>query len=236
MSKCAVVLVGGQGQRLRPFTVVLPKPLMPVGDLPILEIVIRQLVKSGFTRVVLAVNHLAHLIESFFGDGSTWGITIEYSREPRPLGTMGPLRLISNLPETFVVMNGDVLCDVDIARFLDQHTASGTDFSILSTIRHQAFDYGVLETNSSGTLTGFQEKPFHQVEVSTGIYALKRTVIDVIPPDTQFGFDQLMLDCLQKGISVRVVRHEGYWLDIGRPDDYAQAVSDMTENPGRFLA
>ena len=121
MSKRAVILAGGMGTRLRPYTVVLPKPLMPIGDFPILEVVIRQLVNNGFDHITLAVNHQAALIRAFFGDGSNWNVLIDYSQENEPLGTIGPLRLITDLPENFLVMNGDILTDLDFSNFYDEH-------------------------------------------------------------------------------------------------------------------
>ncbi len=229
MSKTAVVLVGGLGKRLYPLTVAIPKPLVPVGETPILELVVRRLAHCGFTRVVLAVNHLAHLIESYFGDGSRWGVRIEYSLEPSALGTMGPLTIIKELPDQFLVMNGDILCDVDLSAFLELHRSHGSVFSVLAVRRQQAIDFGVLDCDSDNRLSGFREKPALDLTVSAGIYAVDRRVVEFIPPSRSFGFDQLMLDLLENGQYVRVVPFEGYWLDIGRPDDYAQAQADFAQ-------
>src|SRR5438132_9740917 len=142
MSRRAVVLAGGKGTRLRPYTTVLPKPLMPIGEYPILEVVVRQLVQAGFDRITMAVNHQAELIRAFFGDGSKWGISIDYSLEDKPLGTMGPLRLITDLPDHFLVMNGDILTDLDFGAFFDQHVAGNHLFTISSHLRQQVIDYG----------------------------------------------------------------------------------------------
>ena len=158
MSKRAVILVGGKGTRLKPYTVVLPKALMPIGDFPILEVIIRQLAGYGFGHITLAVNHQAELIEAFFSDGSKWGVKIDYSLEDQPLSTMGPLKLIKDLPENFLVMNGDVLTDLDFAEFHDLHVKSGSIFTISSYVRDHKVDYGVLETDGSGNLSGFNEK------------------------------------------------------------------------------
>lgn len=235
MSKRAVILAGGKGTRLRPYTVVLPKPLMPIGDYPILEVVVRQLVHAGYDRITMAVNHQAELIKAFFGDGAKWGIVIDYSLEERPLGTMGPLRLIHDLPEHFLVMNGDILTDLDFAQFHDIHVASGGLFTISSHRREQSLDYGVLETNSHRHLVGFREKPKSEYEVSMGVYMVSHKAVDVIPSGMPYGFDDLMLDLIAAKREVVVRVFDGYWLDIGRPDDYARAVEEFESMKPRFL-
>ena len=235
MSKRAVILAGGKGTRLRPYTVVLPKPLMPVGDYSILEIIIRQLAQYGVTDITLAVNHQAELLRSYFGDGSRWNVKIEHSLEESPLGTMGPLRLIPDLPENFIVMNGDVLSDLDFGRLVDDHVASGALFTISSKIREQVVDYGVLEINGKRELAGFSEKPKLTYEVSMGVYVVNRKVVDLIPADRPYGFDNLMLDLIAAKKKVNVRRHEGYWLDIGRPDDYMQAIDEFPGMKSRLL-
>jgi NDP-mannose synthase len=227
MSKRAVVLAGGKGTRLRPYTVVLPKPLMPIGEYPILEVIVRQLARSGFSRITLAVNHQAELIKAFFEDGAKWKVKIDYSLEDKPLGTMGPLKLIRDLPEHFLVMNGDTLTDLDFAAFHDRHAKSGELFTISSAVREHLVDFGVLEPSSDGHLSGFQEKPRLTYEVSMGVNMCSRAVIERIPTGRSYGFDHLMLDLIREGKPARLVRHNGYWLDIGRPDDYAQAIDDF---------
>jgi NDP-sugar pyrophosphorylase family protein len=235
MSRRAVILAGGRGMRLRPYTVVLPKPLMPIGDFPILEVIVRQLKACGFDHITLAVNHQAELIAAFFGDGAKWGLKIDYSREDMPLGTMGPLRLIQDLPENFLVMNGDTLTDLDYAAFLDDHVASNSIFTISSFVRTHQVDYGVLEKSTNGHLTGFQEKPTMSHEVSMGVYAVSQAAVSVIPLDRLYGFDNLMLDLLSRKTPAQVRAHDGYWLDIGRPGDYAQAIDDFEKSPALFL-
>lgn len=227
--KRAVVLAGGLGTRLRPYTVALPKPLMPIGEYPILEVIIRQLHKAGFERVTLAVNHQADLFRAFFGDGSKWGVAIDYSLEDKPLSTMGPLKLINDLPDHFLVMNGDILSDVPYGKLLDDHKASNALFTISAAARDQKIDYGVLRMDSSNTLNAFEEKPSIPFLVSMGVYAVSSRVLDAIPVDTAFGFDQLVLGYLRDGKDVKVVPHAGYWLDIGRPDDYERAIDDWPE-------
>lgn len=227
MGKQAVILAGGKGTRLRPYTVSLPKPLMPIGEYPILEIVIRQLAVSGFDKVIMAVNHQANIIKAFFQDGRAWGVDIKYSLEDKPLSTMGPLKLVPDLRDDFLVMNGDVLSDIDYGAFLDAHIENGRLFTISASYRNDRVDYGVLRTDAGGTLTEFEEKPIHSYLVSMGVYALNKAILDFIPDGTPFGFDDLMYKLLAMNRQVKVVPHEGYWLDIGRPDDYARAIEDF---------
>lgn len=235
MSRRAIILAGGKGARLRPYTVVLPKPLMPIGDHPILEVVVKQLACAGFERITMAVNHQAELIKAFFGDGAKWGVAIDYSLEDKPLGTMGPLRLIPDLPEHFLVMNGDVLTDLDFAAFHDGHVAANSLFTISSHRREQSIDYGVLETDSGRCLVGFREKPKTEYEVSMGVYMISRKVVELIPGGTSYGFDNLMLDLISTERKITVRAFDGYWLDIGRPDDYLQAIDEFETMKSRFL-
>lgn len=233
--KTAVILAGGKGTRLRPYTIAMPKPLVPVGDYPIMEIMVRQLSKGGFERIIMAVNHQADLICAYFGDGSKWGVAIEYSMEQKPLGTMGPLRNVKDLPESFLVMNGDVLTDLDFDRFLRQHESRGDLFTISGYQREHTVDYGVLHADDRHILTGFEEKPRLHYTVSMGVYALSRRVLAYIPENTYYGFDMLMHDLIDAGQSVRIEEHAGCWLDIGRPEDYERATAAFEENMGVFL-
>ena len=235
MSRRAVVLAGGKGTRLQPYTTVLPKPLMPIGDYSILEIVVRQLVRHGFDRITMAVGHQAEIIRAFCGDGSRWGTSIDYSFEATPLGTMGPLRLIRDLPDNFLVMNGDILTDLEFAAFHDHHVAAGDLFTISSHRREQFIDYGVLEADENGRLTGFHEKPRSEYEVSMGIYMVNRAAIEFVPDGTAYGFDTLMLDLLAAKKAVAVRCFGGYWLDIGRPDDFARAAEEFDAMRSRFI-
>jgi NDP-sugar pyrophosphorylase family protein len=234
MNRRAVILAGGKGTRLRPYTVVLPKPLMPIGEYPILEVIVRQLAAARFERITLAVNHQAEIVKAFFGNGERWNIRIDYSTEDRPLGTMGPLRLIEDLPEHTLVMNGDVLTDLDFGSFHDQHVAANATFTV-SSMRLQMFvDYGVLRTDGA-KLTGFQEKPKIDYEVSMGVYMVSRRALAYIPAGAVYGFDRLMLDLLAAGDPAVVRPFGGYWLDIGRPDDYAKAIEEFDSMKARFL-
>lgn len=208
---------------------------MPVGDYPILEVIIRQLAHFGINHITLAVNHQAELLRSYFGDGSRWNVKIEHSLEETSLGTMGPLRLIHDLPENFLVMNGDVLSDLNFKNLYDDHVASDALFTISSKTRQQTVDYGVLEVNDQRELAGFREKPKLTYEVSMGVYVVNRSVVDLIPAGVPYGFDNLMLDLLSAGKKVRVRAHDGYWLDIGRADDYMQAIEEFSDMKARLL-
>jgi NDP-sugar pyrophosphorylase family protein len=232
--KHAVILAGGRGTRLRPYTLTLPKPLVPLVDTPIVEIVIRKLANAGYQSATLAINHMGDLIRAYFGTGDRWGLDLRYSLEDEPLGTIAPLRLIGDLPDNFLVINADVLSDLDLSRFLDDHIDSGAIFTIGATSRDQILDYGVLGVESE-RLVSFREKPKLAQLVSMGIYAVNRRVLDYIPPNGPFGFDQLMLQLIETGDSVRVKRHDGYWLDIGRPDDYERATIEFEKDRKRFL-
>ncbi|MBM9577290.1 NTP transferase domain-containing protein [Leptospira sp. 201903070] len=235
MSKRAVILAGGKGTRLRPYTTVLPKPLMPIGDYPILEVIVKQLVRYGYSHITMAVNHQAQLIQAFFQDGSKWKVEIDYSLEDKALGTMGPLKLISDLPENFLVMNGDVLTDIDFESFYNTHVASKSVYTISSKKRQQKIDYGVLETNSKGMLVGFHEKPTQDYEVSMGVYMVNQEVLNFIPRNEVFGFDHLMLKLIEKQRRISVIPHSGYWLDIGRPDDYEKAIDEFETMKNRLF-
>jgi NDP-sugar pyrophosphorylase family protein len=234
MKKQAVILCGGKGKRLRPYTIVLPKPLMPVGEYPILEVIIRQLALQGFDQITLAVNHQAELITAFFGDGSKWNININYSLEDEPMGTMGPLKLIKDLPEHFLVMNGDILTDLPFRQFFENHLRLSPTFTICSHERKDKIDYGVLDTDA-GQLTGFREKPETTYEVSMGIYMVSRSALEKIPASQAFGFDQLMLQLLKEKETVRVEKYNGLWLDIGRPDDYLEAIEKFDQLKDKIL-
>lgn len=235
MSRRAVILAGGKGTRLRPYTVVLPKPLMPIGEFPILEVIVKQLVASGFTHITMAVNHQAELIKAFFMDGGKWDVRIDYSLEDKPLGTMGPLRLINDLPEHFLVMNGDILTDLDYMSFHDNHIKSDAIFTISSYIREQLVDYGVLDTRD-GILVSLREKPRMNYEVSMGVYMMSRQALDFIPAGSSYGFDHLMHDLVASKKNASVRRFSGYWLDIGRPDDYAQAIEEFESMRTKFIS
>jgi NDP-sugar pyrophosphorylase family protein len=224
----AVILAGGKGTRLQPYTSDIPKPLVPLENTPIVEILLRRLRKGGVTRAHVAVNHLAHLVMAVLGDGSKLGIEITYSVEDRPLGTVGPLRLIADLPEHFIVANGDVISDIPIDRLFDFHIAHQGLVTVATHRRTERIDFGVLESDSSGRVVGFTEKPSYHFSVSMGIYVFSRDVMRYVPDGKPFGFDELILTLLAKGERVMNYPYEGFWLDIGRPDDYERAVREYS--------
>lgn len=230
MSKRAVILAGGKGTRLKPYTISLPKPLVPIGEMPIIEIIIRKLAKSGFDHITITVNHMAEIIRAYCGDGSKWGIKIDYSLEDKPLSTMGPLKLIQDLPENFLVMNGDVLTDLDLEVFYNEHVSENNIFTVSAYSRDQKVDYGVLEVGSDSKLVNFVEKPTNRYNVSMGVYMASKKILDYIPENQLYGFDHLMLDLIKFQNPATVKVHSGYWLDIGRPDDYEKACNDFEEN------
>lgn len=234
--KRAVVLAGGRGTRLKPYTVVLPKPLMPIGDYPILEIIVRQLGRHGFSHITLAVNHQANLIKAFFGDGGAWGVKIDYSLESTALSTIAPLALIPNLPEHFILMNGDVLTDLDLNRFWSEHVEANRLFTIAAARREHSVEYGVLHIDGANSLIGFEEKPITKYLVSMGVYVVSKRILSVIPQGRKYGFDDLMGDLLSRAERVHVWPYAGYWLDIGRPDDYIQAIEDFENRRQVFLS
>lgn len=227
MYKRAVILAGGKGTRLKPYTISLPKPLVPIGEMPIIEIIIRKLAQSGFERVTITVNHMADIIRAFCGDGSKWGISIDYSLEDKPLSTMGPLKLITDLPDNFLIMNGDVLTDLDFDTFYNTHVSEGNIFTVSAYTREQKVDYGVLETASDNKLVNFIEKPTTTYNVSMGVYMANKQILDYIPENQFYGFDHLMLDLIKSKNPATVKVHAGYWLDIGRLDDYEKACEDF---------
>ena len=225
----AVILAGGKGTRLHPYTVAIPKPLVPIAETPILDIIIGQLKKSGFDHITIAVNHLADIIMAYAGDGSKWGVTIDYSKENKPLSTVGPLTLIKDLPENFLTINGDTLTDIDYGALLRQHTLDNRQITIAAKNREVKIDFGVLGLDEQNQLSSFHEKPVHSSHVSMGVNCYNRTIIEALAEAEPYGFDQLMLESLAQGRPVQIHEHDGFWLDIGRPEDYQYAVEHYEE-------
>ena len=223
----AVILAGGKGARLAPYTKILPKPLMPIGDMPILEILLRQLKRHGVDEVILTVGHLAQLLEVFFQDGERLGMKIHYSYEDQPLGTAGPLSLVSGLDDTFLVANGDVLTTLDFAALVADHQQSGAIATIAMHQRQVKVDLGVIQCNGSNEITGYIEKPTYDFHVSMGIYVFEPRVLAYIPFNQYLDFPDLVLRLIAASERVRGYPYDGYWQDLGRPDDYEQAVDDF---------
>jgi NDP-sugar pyrophosphorylase family protein len=208
---------------------------MPLGETPILEIVLRQLAIHGFSHVTLAVGHLAELMEAFFGDGSKFGLQVDYSREESPLGTAGPLGLLTDLTEPFLVMNGDVLTTLDYGAFLAEHVESGAVASVATKKRSTRIDFGIVQTDASGDITGYIEKPEHEYRVSMGVYAFSPKALKYIERGEQLDFPDLILRLLAADERVRSIAFEGYWLDIGRHDDFARAQGEFEAMRSQFL-
>lgn len=219
-----VILAGGRGVRLRPYTTALPKPLVPIGEqYAILDIILQQVRAQGFTRVTLAIGYLGPLIRAFAGDGSRWDLSIDYSEEEKPLSTIGPiLNFVDRLPEHFIVMNGDVLTDLNYLSLLNAHIASGAPLTVATYQREVKIDFGTLEA-VDGRIVKFSEKPVLKYGVSMGVYAMSRRTLMRYARNEPFGFDDLVLDLLARRERPAAHHFNGYWLDIGRPDDYDEA-------------
>ena len=231
----AIVLAGGKGRRLMPYTTVLPKPLMPIGDYPILEVILRQLKHYGFDRVTISTGYLHELLHAYLDSNRTLGLDITYVHEDTPLGTIGPLRLIEDLDDTFLVMNGDILTDISYPDLITNHRKNKAVATVATYQRVVNIDFGVLEKDDSRKITGFREKPTYHFDVSMGVYVFSKKILDYVPEGEPFGFDQLMYALTAKKEAVYSYPHNGYWLDIGRPDDYARSIEEFEKFKDRFL-
>jgi NDP-mannose synthase len=231
----AIVLAGGQGTRLRPYTTVLPKPLVPIGDRPICEIVVERLRGAGFTHVVFAVNHLAELIEAFFGDGRKWGLEIRYARESEPLGTAGPIAMVEELDDSFLVMNGDVLCDLDLRELVAAHRERDAIATLAAYRKSVPVSLGVIDVGEDERLVGYTEKPTLHYRVCMGIYVFERRVLEYIPRGQRMDLPDLMQALVARGERVHCHAFSGDWFDIGRPEDYEQALQWYEANAARLL-
>ena len=223
----AVVLAGGKGSRLAPYTKILPKPLMPIGDMPILEILLRQMKRSGIDEVILSVGHLAELIRTFFQDGRRFGLHICYSIEDCPLGTAGPLSLVEGLEDTFLVTNGDVLTTLDFYNLVDYHRSHGAIATIAAHDRKVNIDFGVIQTDHDHEISGYIEKPTYDFYVSMGVYVFEPRVLSYIPHNEYLDLPNLVLKMIEAGERVLSYPFQGYWMDLGRISDYEQAVKDF---------
>ena len=226
----AVIQAGGKGARLRPYTLVLPKPLMPIGDLPVIETLLKWLRRNGIEETYVTVGYLGHLIRALCGNGSQWDMKICYSEEPEPLGTVGALNLLrDHLDETFLMLNGDLLTDIDLGAFVSFHKKMGSMVTVAVTTKEVKVDLGVLESVNH-VVTGFKEKPVMEFKVSMGIYCMEPEVLALIPRGVPFGFDDLMHVMLAREIPVHIFEHRGLWMDIGRPEDFQRAQEYISEN------
>lgn len=232
----AVVLAGGKGTRLMPYTRVIPKPLMPIGDMSILEVLLHQMKRAGVDEVIITVGHMAGLLKAFFQDGEQLGLRITYSHESTPLGTAGPLSLIVPPPtETFLVLNGDVLTTLDLNDLIEIHQHSNAIATIASHERIERIDYGVLEVDNKGVIRGYIEKPVKKFLVSMGIYVFEPKVLSYIPTNQYYDFPDLVGELIKQGEKTVSYPFQGYWQDLGRPDDYEQAILDFEKMRTAFL-
>jgi NDP-sugar pyrophosphorylase family protein len=232
----AVILAGGKGARLAPYTRILPKPLMPIDDMPILEVLLRQLKSAGVTDIVMTVGHLAALLRTYFLDGRDLGLNITYSYEDKPLGTTGPISLVPDLTETFFVMNGDVLTTLKFKELLAFHKAQKAIATIAAHHRTVKIDLGVLHHEEGDyRVTDYIEKPSFNYVVSMGIYVFEPEVLEFIPKNEYLDFPNLVLKLIAAGKKVAHLPYEGYWMDLGRPDDYEQATQDFVNMRPQFL-
>jgi len=231
-----LILAGGKSSRLRPYTTVLPKPMLPVGDYPVLEIILRQLKAAGVTHVTLAVGYLGHIFQAFFQDGSRLGLSISYSFEEKPLGTAGPIALsLGELGEDFIVMNGDLLTTLNYGKLFQAHLDAKAAATIATYKREVKMDFGVIESSSSG-LDRYIEKPVYNFDVSMGINVLNSKVISRFLKSGQYlDIPDLMIKLKEDGQVVHCHQQPCYWLDMGRMDDYQTASEIFETRQGEFL-
>ena len=231
----AVVLAGGKGTRLAPYTRIIPKPLMPIGDMPILEIMLRQMKRAGIRQVTLTTGYLDNLLRLFFLDGRRLGLKIDYVREEKPLGTSGPLANIKGLTRTFLVTNGDVLTDLDFAELIAYHQQQGAIATIATHKRKVTINLGVVDVDKDNTVTDYLEKPDFNYLVSMGLYVFEPRVLNYIAKDEYLDFPDLVRSLIAAGEKVNSFIFKGYWEDLGRPDDYERASADFERNRSQFL-
>ncbi len=227
----AVVLAGGKGTRLQPYTTVFPKPLMPIGDRPILEIIVQQLQNHGFDELILTIGYLGEMVKAFFGDAEKYRISIKYFKEEKPLGTAGALGLLKEeLRDTFLMMNGDILTTLDYSDLVSSHLKSGAIATVAIKKRQIYIDFGVVDFNSGeGLIKDYIEKPTLEKLVSMGICVLQPDMLRYIEPNKHLDFPELIKKLIAKGERVNGYIYDGYWLDIGRPEDYEKANAEFDE-------
>lgn len=219
----AVIMAGGRGTRLAPFTRILPKPLIPFGDYPILEIIICQLRKAGFTDITLTLGYLAHLFEAYFADGQRLGVHIDYTYEDTPLGTAGPLSLIDRLDEPFLLMNGDLLTDLDFADMYNYHLEHNATVTMGLQTRKVDIEFGVIEVDQDSRITACREKPSFTYLINMGIYIVSPEAVAMIPYNQFYPFTDLVDLLLKRDENVFGYKFDGEWVDLGRIDDFSEA-------------
>lgn len=231
----AIILAGGKGTRLKPYTISFPKPLVPIGDFPILEIIIRQLATYGFRRITISTGHLSELIEAYFNNGARWGVKINYVREETPLNTAGALKLLSDNDDHLLVMNGDVLTSLNYIEFIEAHIKKQAKASIAVTRRQSMIDFGVLHFDEQGYLNEYIEKPVYDFFVSMGVYVISKDCIKLINDGECISMPDFFSRIIAEGEKVYCHKTDSYWLDIGRMDDYEKAQGEFETNKHLFL-
>ena len=230
----AVVMAGGKGSRLAPYTTVLPKPLMPLGERPIIDVILRQLGGAGIERAYVSVGHLGSLIESWVGAQPDYAMPVEFVYENEPLGTAGALKLIPDLEGTFLAMNGDILTTLDYGELAARHEQSGAAATMAVKKRHVDVSYGVVHADDNGHVERLEEKPRLEYTVSIGVYAFGAAIVEQIADGERVDFPDLLMRAKDAGQVVAAYPFEGYWRDIGNHDDYEAAVSEFEADPGQF--
>lgn len=231
----AVILAGGEGTRLAPYTTILPKPLLPLGDIPILEIILRQLRRYGFSEVTLACGYLTELIQAYLMNNRiTKELKIHYYREEKPLGTAGALACIDGLHETFLVMNGDILTTMDYSKLMQCHCDKGSALTVAITKKKIQIDLGVLRLDDNNAVIGYDEKPVKEFPASTGIYIYEPHVLDFIEPGAYLDFPTLVLRLIGAGKLVLGYPTDAFWLDMGNKDDYERGIKEFERNRSAF--
>jgi len=233
--KQAVILAGGKGTRLEPYTACVPKPLMPIGDQPILEIVVKQLSSYGFKRIIMAVGHLSGLIQAYFGDGRRFGVDIEYSLEDKPLGTVGPLGLVKKLDRNFLILNGDLITDINYKNLFNQHLTGGNLCTIGVYKKRQKIDLGIIEFDRSNKITDYIEKPTVEHPISMGVYVFSKEILRFIPCKKKSDFPGLVKELIRQKQKIGAYIHKGYWCDIGNHDDYRRVNQELKDIRKKLL-
>lgn len=236
MSKVqAIILAGGKGTRLKPYTAVIPKPLMPVGEYPICEVIIRQLEAAGLKNIVISTGHLAGLIEAYFGDGRKWGVDIKYVTEYKPLGTAGAMKLVKSMDNDCLIINGDVLTDLNFQELIKYHKSRKAMATITIKERVVKTDFGVIEVDKNDDLADYIEKPEHKSFVSIGVYVLNKKSLDFITDDENIGMPDLVLRMKAAAQKISCFKTKALWLDLGRLDDFEASQEVFEKHKKKFL-
>jgi len=230
----AVIMAGGRGRRLLPYTTVLPKPLMPIGDRPIIDVIMRQLVSAGVESITISVGHLGTLLESWVRAEDSYGVPISFLYEDEPLGTAGALGKLDPPDGPFLATNGDILTTLDFRDLAREHSRHDAIATMAVRTRQVEVQYGVVHADEGGLVAELDEKPTLEYTVSMGVYAFQPKILQLIESGEHIDFPDLLLRAISRGHRVRVWRFDGYWRDIGNRDDYEAALTEFADDPGVF--